>query len=532
MIVFTLGVVIILAGILVSIFADNWPGWAKNTLRVAVIIVGAVCIVGSTSLYVEPNEGGLIIKKFGSPLKDGRLIAVNGERGVQANVLTPGWSFGWWPWLYNSESVKNIDIPEGKVGTVVANDGNPLPANEVYADAWESPNKMIDAETFLKGNGCKGPQITVLPPGQYRYNPKLFAINMADCVDIPIGVVGVVRANAGKVYTNSVLVDSSETVNGIHMVPQGYKGIWTVPLLPGKYYFHPNAYQVIKIKTIKRVYTYTSSKGAEANTSNKKEPEGDNSIQVRSSDSFTFPVDVRVAVMIEAQNAPYVVAKLGDPDGHVSGSEFELLEESAILPSIRRILRNGAEKQKAIEYVNSRSIVESTAYEQFAKDMKKDMIDTEGLYLADIGLNRTEEGKQLLKTQTDKEIALQQQAQYQEQVKAEEQRALKVKAEEAANQQKRIQESLANIEFEKNGADAAKNKAIGEASAYEAKVKALGGVENFTKLEIAKMTVEAVGKTWKGEVPSTVIMGGGSGGSLDSVMTGVFAQQLKSELKK
>ena len=122
---------------------------------------------------------------------------------------------------------------------------------------------------------------------------------------------------------------------------------------------------------------------------------------------------------------------------------------------------------------------------------------------------------------------MQQQAQYQEQVKAEEQRALKVKAEAAADQQKRIQESLAGIEFEKNGADAAKNKASGEAAAYEAKVKALGGVENFTKLEIAKMSLEALGRTWKGELPATLIVGGG--GSLNEVMTGVFAQQLQAK---
>jgi len=419
-----------------------------------------------------------------------------------------------------------MDIPEGKVGVVVANDGMPLPANEVYANAWESPNQMIDAMSFLTKGGCKGPQLTVLPPGQYRYNPKLFAIQIADCVDIPIGEVGVVRANAGKLAS---VTNEENLVNGVQLVERGCKGIWQTPLLPGKYYLHPNAYQVVKIKTLKRVYSYTSQGGSEANTANKKEPEGDNSIHVRSSDSFQFPVDVRVAVMIQAQNAPYVVAKLGDPDSQGdSGNHFELLEERAILPSIRAILRNSAEKQRAIEYVNNRSTVEATACKLFAEDMKKDKIDTEGLYLADIGLNRTPEGQQLLKTQTDTEIALQQQAQYKEQVKAEDQRALKVKAEEAANQQRRIQESLANIEFERNGADAAKNKAIGEAAAYEAKVKALGGVENFTRLEIAKMLMDALAKTWKGELPATVILGGGNGGSLNDVMTGVFAQQLQS----
>jgi hypothetical protein len=526
MFTFAFGCVILVAGVVIAIVADNFPRWARNVILAVAMLIGVVAIIGSTTLYVGPNEGGLIVKKFGSSLKEGHIVAVNGERGVQAEILSPGWSFGWWPWLYSCESVKNIDIPEGQVGIVVANDGQPLLPNEIYANSWDSPNQMIDALTFLTKGGCKGPQLTVLPPGQYRYNPKLFAISVAECVDISIGEVGVVRANAGTVYGETNL---DNAVNGIQLVAKGNKGIWNEPLLPGKYYLHPNAYQVIKIKTTKRVYSYTSLKGAEANTANKKEPEGDNSIHVRSADSFEFPVDVRVAVMIQAQNAPHVVAKLGNPDSDSDKNGFELLEERAILPAIRAILRNGAEKQKAIEYVNSRSSVEANAFKLFAVDMLKDKIDTEGLYLADIGLKRTPEGEQLLKTQTDKEIAMQQQAQYQEQVKAEDQRALKVKAEEAANQQKRIQESLANIEFEKNGAEAAKNRASGEAAAYEAKVKALGGVENFTKLEIAKMVMEAIAKTWKGELPASVILGGG--GSLNDVMTGVFAKQLQAEKK-
>jgi len=284
------------------------------------------------------------------------------------------------------------------------------------------------------------------------------------------------------------------------------------------------------VKVTKRVYSYTSSKGSEANTANKAEPDGDNSIHVRSSDSFTFPVDVRVAVAIVAENAPYVVAKIGDPDSRADKNAFELIEERCILPSIRAILRNSAEKKKALEYVNSRTQVEQDAMRLFALDMAKDKIETEGFFLNDIGLNRTPEGQQLLKTQTDTELALQQQAQYQQQVKAEEQRALQVKAKTAADQQEKIQVSLAGIESEKNNAEAAKNKAMGDAAqslVYEAKVKALGGVDNFTKLELAKIWAEALGKAWKGELPSTMFMGS-QGGTLDSVMTGVFAQQLKT----
>lgn len=536
---FLLGIVFLLGAIAILLLgrAVIYAAWLR-ILAVGVCCgVGILLMVFSSTLWVAPAKGGLITKKFGPSLRDGHIIAANGERGAQANVISPGWSFGppdkvglWWPWLYELEAVDNKSIPEGSIGVVTAQDGNPLPEGEIYAKPWDNPTEMIDAQTFMSKNGCKGPQLTVLPPGQYRYNPKLFDIQVASCVDIPIGIVGVIRANAGVVDTNMF---SGQDANGTPLVKKVYRGIWDEPLMPGKYYLHPNAYQVVRVGTTKRVYSYTSAKGSEANTSNAKEPDGDNSIHVRSSDSFEFPVDVRVAVAITASNAPYIVAKIGDPDSDSNKDGFDLLEEKCILPSVRAIMRNSAEAKKAIEYVNARSTVEADANEKFTTAMAKDKIEVEGFYLADIGLKRTPEGQALLKTQTDKELAMQQQAQYQEQVKAEEQRALKVKAEEAANQQKRIQESLANIEYEKNGAEAAKNKATGEAAAYDAKGKALGGTENLVKLEITKMMLDKLAEAlvqWKPNLPEIMVMGGSgnSGGANGDVMTGLFAQFMQN----
>lgn len=537
---FVLGGLLVMAAAVIMILGQTviYARWLRTLAAGVCLFIGLIFMVWSATLWVGASKGGLVTKKFGPALKDGHIVAANGERGVQADVISPGWSFGpqdkfglWWPWLYDVESVDNITIPEGSVGVVSAMDGSPLPDGEVYAKAWDDPTSMIDAQTFLTKGGCKGPQLTVLPPGQYRYNPRLFDIKTAACVDIPIGDVGVVRANAGLVDTNI----NVNVVNGVPLVPKGHKGIWSEPLMPGKYYLHPNAYQVVMVKVTKRVYTYTSSSGAEANTANQKEPDGDNSIHVRSSDSFTFPVDVRVAVAILASNAPYVVAKIGDPDGDPDKNGFDCIEERCILPSLRAILRNSAEKKKALEYVNSRTQVEQDAMHLFQTDMAKDKVETEGFYLADIGLNRTPEGQQLLKTQTDKELALQQQEQYKEQVRAEEQRALQVKAKTAADQQEKIQVSLAGIEAEKNNAEAAKNKAAGEAAqslVYEAKVKAIGGAENFIKLEVAKMIVDKFGSaiTEKGwpTLPATFVQGGSGGDVVGGLTAAILANVNKA----
>ena len=44
---------------------------------------------------------GIVAKKFARrSLAAGRLIALDGEAGFQADTLAPGWHFFLWPWQY------------------------------------------------------------------------------------------------------------------------------------------------------------------------------------------------------------------------------------------------------------------------------------------------------------------------------------------------------------------------------------------------------------------------------------------------
>ena len=55
-----------------------------------------------------------------------------------------------------------------------------------------------DAEFFLTtGKGYKGPQSTVLSPGKYRINTKLFTVTKTPATNIDKATVGVVKSNVG-----------------------------------------------------------------------------------------------------------------------------------------------------------------------------------------------------------------------------------------------------------------------------------------------------------------------------------------------
>ena len=509
MAMFVLGLFLFLAGPLAAIAgnlfhqATGLPPLLGRVGGVVALIVGCMLMIMSTAIYVEDNQGGVVVVKFGADLPSGSIVATDGEKGPQATVLPPGWHFGYLPLIYELEAVDNVEIPEGKIGIVKAKDGKSLPEGEIYAPEWESAKKMLDAQHFLTdGQGFKGPQVTVLTPGEYRYNPRLYEIEIQSVLEVPVGTVAVIKANAGEQYVPKE-GEKVELVNGTPIVPRGYRGIWSEALTPDAYYLHPKAYMVTMVQTTNRMYAYSDA-GA---------------IVVRTKDGFEFPVDVRVSVKISSENAPYVVARLADPDA-IGRDKFTVIEDRIILPTVRAIFRNTAESRNALQYVNERSQVEQTATEQLRAEFLKSKIDTDGVYIADIRISDTEAGRQLLATQTDREVALNQQETFAEKERAQKARSNAVRAEEEANQEVQQAQARSRVLIAQEDAKAEIAKAEGQATAYTKKIDALGGVDNFVKLEIVNKSLEH----WKGEVPS-VLVSGGQGGGMDALIGTMLKEQ-------
>jgi len=147
--------------------------------QVAALVVGLLVVgvlVVSTRIIGE-DESGLVIKRFGRPLPSGRIIALEGEAGYQARMLPPGWHFGMWRWRYKVLRVPLVVVQPGEIATVVAADGDAIPADRVLAR--EVPcDRFQDAEAFLRKGGERGRQIALLTAGTYRINPALFEVVM------------------------------------------------------------------------------------------------------------------------------------------------------------------------------------------------------------------------------------------------------------------------------------------------------------------------------------------------------------------
>jgi uncharacterized membrane protein YqiK len=502
-----LAIIIILAAVVIPLMLTD----IQRIFRLGMTVIG--CVIGlaiglyATIAVVGSNETGIVIRNFGASMPSGQIVARSGEQGPQSEILGPGWHFGYWPLLYTVTTIPVVTIEHGSLGFVEAKDGKPLEGGQIFAKAWSSPVDMLDPVKFLADGGQRGPQLTVLPPGTYRYNSYLHTIKEIKPLVVPPGSVAVIKSNTGDkpASVERGAAPAGDSVNGVILVEEGQRGILRKPLLPGAYYLNSAAYEATLVKTSNRVYTYQASVKRDANNAKDKARHGngsdDWSVTVRSKDGFSFPIDVRVACAVQAEDAPHLVALLGDPDAVRKDDQedevLEIMESKVILPTIRAAMRNVAEGMNALEFVNARSRVEANARETVRTELEKYRVRVHEVLIGNIHLDATEAGAKLMTTQTDREVAINQQQLYAQQQQAEMKRAELVKATAEAERQKNLVEADFNIKVNESNAKAAVAQAKGEAESAIEKARGEAEAQILTgqaRAKAYKAMVETLGQ--------------------------------------
>jgi uncharacterized membrane protein YqiK len=478
-------------------------------LLTIIAVIVALIVISVTN--IGGDEVGIVKKRFGGgKLPDGRIIAVNGENGIQAQPLAPGLHFFYWPWQYTIIKEKMVRIEEGNVGILQTQDGLSLPPDTVYAPQWDDPDQMVKAEYFLgEGKGYKGPQLTVLTPGMYRLNTYLFKIKKVPVVDVKTGNVAVIKSNVGEIISSKD-----------RLVDVGQRGVWRRPKTEGQFYLNTDAYEVtmVSIRQTKVSYTQEVERG-ESRTQPLRP------ITVRSSDGFTFPVDVRMTYKIEADNAPRVVAMIGDDD---------LVLNKLVTPRVRSTFRDNAEKVKALDYVQNRSKQGEQSLAMLKEELAEYGVTVLEISIGDVG-DEASLGA-LLKTQMDREIALQQQTTFEEQQRAAEKQKALTRTEQEAEEEKRLATATYAVKVAEEdkkkliiGAQAQAEQiqlvAEAQAKAYE-KIAGVIGPGNAALLELMKLVASE-----KLNITPSVMVGGAGSGMTDALMGTILQGMMEKEKK-
>ena len=136
------------------------------------LIVFGPLVLGA--VLIQERQVGIVVKRFGRRgLAPGRLIALGGEAGYQADTLAPGLHFGYWRWQYRIIKVSVTVVPQGEIALVLAADGAPIPPERILGKVVDCDN-FQDARKFLLNGGEKGRQLGILTAGTYRINSALF----------------------------------------------------------------------------------------------------------------------------------------------------------------------------------------------------------------------------------------------------------------------------------------------------------------------------------------------------------------------
>ncbi|MCZ6835494.1 MAG: SPFH domain-containing protein [Planctomycetota bacterium] len=475
----------------------------NNSVRIGagVLALGVLFIFISLSSIrlVGENEIGVLVKNFGGNMAPGQIIATDGEKGPQAQILGPGWHFWYFPGLYDVEKSPVVWIKGDEVGLITTTDGLPLPSGQFFAPEWEQDEfgGMLDAEQFLTtSGGFKGPQAAVLPPGKWRINPRLYTVERVPVTNIEKATVGVVKSNVGNPPEDVAPGEGQ-------IVEKGQRGIWRQPYTPQKLFLNTKAYEVTMISNKQQIIRYGI--GGESEESE---------IEVRTSDGYTFPVDVRVEYQIRPLDAPLVVVELGD-----DGSQLRL----RLASTVRAIFRNNAESIKALDYVNQRSQQESSSTKAIAEEMIKVGVSIIAVRIGSIAGDGSL--SEILKTQTDRDLAKQEQETFQMQQLAAEQKKALTRTQQEAEEEKRLATARYEVQIEEQNnlkiiiaanaeAEAIKIKAEAQAEAY--RVIALQiGPGNAALIEL----LQIVGERGINITPRVMVVGGNGGSDAKDAQT-------------
>jgi len=438
---------------------------------------------------IDADSIGMVEAIDGEPLPKGRVLgdefesnqfqdavmffSNHGKKGPQVGILRPG-TYRINTKLFNITKAKAIRIAENTVGIAIARDGIPLPPGYIIAPKATSKEGLVvdhkfyqNGQLFIDGNGYRGPQLDTLQPGLYYINPLLFDIKVEYVAEVLPGYVAVIRSNVGldlekipdgpRASTGEGKLGGPvhEDVEKILITDKYTRGIWNEPIAPGKYNLNTIAFTPYQVPT-SAVTIDWASEGRIGTEVKGVKPEAKDAgvlykfdpLKVTSKDGFQLEVNVRMVIRIQPANAAYIIARFG--------SVANLIDQ-IVHPLIDSSFRNKAGEKKAIDFFQSRTDLQTEALAHAKAVFSEYNVEAQNLLIAYIDIP-----KDLLDTQTRKEIANQQQAQYDQEALAQEKRIAVMEKSSRADKQKDVIDARLSIDINNDRAEAKVKEADGD----------------------------------------------------------------------
>ena len=481
-------------------------------------------------VQVPAGEIGVVIAQVGHPLPIGAKSAVykaefenfsdissfvtaGGQKGVQRPVLTPGTMLPIHPvgfTVITANTVYGTPVsaeltalarsgnltcaafglepdqlrvtviaPHGDrdvIGIVTALEGEPLPSGDIAsrlgsyddvtameaaaaADAEiievllgnknEAHNNYQDFQKFVEAGGRIGLQHDPLLYGAYLLNPFLVRVELVPMLVVRQGEVAVIKAFVGL----PTLDTSGKEFKFGSIVSPGHRGIWQEPLRTGKYPINPRCYAAEIVPTSILTLNWAAAVSQAHNLDSMLSP-----IEGKSREGFVFRIDLQVQIHVPDTKAPKVISMVGTMQNLVN----EVLQSA-----VGNHFRNTLQGLEAVRFIETRDEVQRAAYDAIAGYLAAYEVETRGVYIQDV-----EFPGELVTVLTQREIAKQEKATFNEQREAQIARIEVEKARGTAEMQGQLASSQVSISIRQNEAEARAAQARGEAAYVETTARA------------------------------------------------------------
>jgi uncharacterized membrane protein YqiK len=495
---------------------------------ILVIVLSAVFYKSIFRLFgiviVPEDKIGLVTKKFvlfgaNKELSGDRIIATNGEAGLQSDYLAPGIHYFKWPWQYQIDMTGFVVVPEGHIGLVNSKDGKIIQTGRILARRVECENYQ-DAKGFLDNGGQKGRQSAFIPNGVYKINTHLFEVSVVKQANIQDNMVGIVTtldgdplpegAIAGKIIDNS----THKNFQNFDMFLEngGNRGLQQQIIQAGSYNLNPWAVQVeempmteVPIGNVGVVMSFYGEEGVDVTGSNFKHgnlvSKGQKGVLAEPLNPGKYPIN-RYTTKVEVVPTTNLVLNWASArteshnlDKNLStitvrskdGFQFNLdvsqiihipmteapkviarfgnmnnLVSQVLEPTIGNYFRNSAQSADAISFLSSRQERQTEAKLHISRVLEEYNVHAVDTLIGDITPPES-----LMKTLTDRKIAEEQQITFETQRKAQEKRQTLEKETAIAEMQKEVVKAEQGVMIAERTADAVVKKQKGDSQAVK-----------------------------------------------------------------
>lgn len=397
-----------------------------------------------------------------------------------------------------------VVIVGDQVGILTVHDGPSLEPSEIIApivgDHAADPNfhnNFQDPEAFLRAGGRRGRQHQVLVEGTFYVNRLFATIETVPKTVVEVGTVGVVVAYTGKQGVDS----TGDSYKHGELVETDCRGVWRVPLMPGKYALNTYAVKVVHVPTTNFIL-----KWVRAQIGNHKFDENLQEVSLITKDAFEPSLPLSVVVHIDYKLAPRVIQRFGD---------IKRLVEQTLDPMVSAYFKNVGQTRTVIQLLQDRTEIQALA----SKDMKVKFSNYD-LELEEVllGTPAPSDGdsriEDILTQLRLRQIAEEQIVTYHQQEKASVKERELREAESRAKQQTAITESELAIQVQSNQGKAAFQRSVAEADkirtmaqAEADKVRSMFSAEADKVRSMSQAEAEKIQAIGQAEANRTALLG-------------------------